>query len=156
MRNPVTENHATATEALTPLQRVEKARAEKRGAFEAARDEQKAADLEAIMALEDELGASNVATVEVGFTPGLPVLLAVRCPVPVEVRRYQDRLKPKREGAKIDPTEPTIEIGHVCLVYPEAGELRDRSLAARPGAIVQLGTEALKMALGTAASEGKS
>lgn len=155
----MTENHAKAPENENPLQRAERRRAERAAAAQAASDEQKAIDLEAIMALEDELGASNVTTVEIGHTPGLPVLLAVRCPAPIEVKRYQDRIKPKakRDGSKeaADPTEATIEVGHVCLVYPEAGDLRTRTLESRPGVIVQLGTEALKLALGVADSEGK-
>ncbi len=80
------------------LESVEKRRAEKQAALEAERDAQKATDLEAIEKLEDEHGRDNVRFMEVQYSAGLPVLVAVRCPSKNEVTRYQSRVR--GEGGK--------------------------------------------------------
>jgi hypothetical protein len=136
------------------LAEVEAKRAERRAKADAARDEQKAKDLEAIMLLEDKHGESNIATVEIGHTPGLPVVLAVRCPSPVEVKRYRDTVKPKRDGTPGDPLKAAQELAAVCLVYPDA-EVYKAVLEARPGTDSPLGVEAIKLSTGRAEAEGK-
>jgi hypothetical protein len=104
--------------------------------------------------LEVELGDSNVAVIDVPYTPGLSTCAAVRCPTTPEVKRYQARLKPAGNGKNIDAIAASEEIGLACLKYPE-GEGREALLAARPGIKVALGSAALKLSTGKAADEGK-
>ena len=77
-------------------------RAARKAAAAAAAEAQREIDLEAIDALETTIGDSNVATIEIAHVPGLPVLLAVRCPRPVEIKRYRDEIKPRRDGSPGD------------------------------------------------------
>jgi hypothetical protein len=111
---------------------------------------QKAIDLEAIDALEVEHGDSNIAVVEVPYTPGLPVLAAAKVPPEAYLKRYRARLK---EDVKNAP-EAAEEVADACCVYPDP-EVRKALFAARGGLRVQLGGAAIKLATGREESEGK-
>lgn len=133
---------------------IEAKRAARRAEIEAARDEQKAADLEAIFEIEAEHGDTNVSHIQVAHVPGLPVLIAVRCPTPAELKRYRARCKPTSDGKMPDTVAAAEELAAACRVYPSA-ELYARIGEARPGAHVLAGFEALKLAGARAADEGK-
>jgi hypothetical protein len=115
-----------------------------------ARAEQELVDLEAIEKLREELGRSNVAVVEVPFTPGLPVLVAARCADSGEVKRFQDRLREE----KPDHAAAAREVGALCRKYPDA-ETWAKLIAARPIVAVQVGTAALNLASGKIRASGK-
>lgn len=136
------------------LEQIEAAREERKAKQELARREQMAVDLEAVDALEIEHGDSNVATIEVPYQPGLPVLLACRAPKSVEIKRYRDRVKERSNGKPGDALGAAVELAACCRIYPSA-ELYAALLEVRPGLDTQLGVEALKLASGKAASEGK-
>jgi len=143
--------------ALTAVERLAErkaAEAEREAEIAEERAEQMLVDLDAIDALKSELGHSNVAVVELPFTPGLPVLIAARCPTPAESKRFQDRLKEGAEGEKPDPIAAAREVGASCRKYPD-DETWARVLAARPGVLVQLGGEALKLVIGKTRAAGK-
>lgn len=136
------------------LEEVEARRAKRRAAAKEAADDQKATDLEAIDELEMVHGVLRY--VEVEHAPGLPVLAAVRCPKPVEFKRFQDRVRPKNvDGMLGDTAMATAEIGAVCQVYPVDADIRAQLHEARPGLLVQLGGAALDLARGRAEAEGK-
>lgn len=136
---------------MPTLEEIEARRAQRKAKLAEDERAQRALDLEAIDALEVEHGDSSVAVVEMPYTSGLPTCAAVRCPKPAEIKRYQARLREQ----KPDPAKAAEELGAVCQVYPPAGEDRDALHAARPGLLVQLGTEAVKLSIGRAESEGK-
>lgn len=136
------------------LELIEERRAARKAAVKEQYAEQRAVDLEAIDAIEAELGDSNVAVIDVPFTPGLPTCLAVRCPSTPEVKRYQSRIKGAAQNKEVDAIAAAEEIGLSCLRYPDK-EKRAAVIAARPGVVVTCGNEALKLAQGRAASEGK-
>lgn len=139
--------HLTAKERLAALKETI---AELEASNDEARAEQELTDLGAIEALRAELGRSNVAVVEVPFTPGLPVLVAARCADLLEVKRFQDRL---RED-KPDHAAAAREAGASCRKYPDA-ETWAKVIAARPVVAVQLGTAALNLASGKIRAAGK-
>lgn len=118
------------------------------------RAEQKIADLDAIEALELERGESNVATAEVPYTPGLPVLVAARCPTEAEIKRYQARLRKGTDGEDPDPVKAGQEVGAACRIYPD-DETFARVLKARPGVLVALGVAALRLAGAVRRDAGK-
>ncbi len=141
----------------TDLEKVQERRAARKAGSNAKRDEQKAIDLKAIDELEEEYGDSCISVVEIGYNPvnPLPVLLAVRCPKPSEMKRYRDQIKPKKKDGVIgDPMAAASALATVCLVYPEK-DIYEKVKEARPGVHVQLGTEAVNLSVGTAESEGK-
>lgn len=141
--------------AVERLAEREAADAEREAEIAEARAEQKLLDLDAIDALKASLGDSNVAIVDVPFTPGLPVLVAARCPSPAEVKRFQDKLvKRNAEDDMPDPIAAAREVGAACRKYPD-DETWAKVLAARPGVLVQLGNEALKLAAGRTRAVGK-
>jgi hypothetical protein len=71
------------------------------------------------------------------------------------VKRYQARLQPKKDGSVgMTAAEAASEVGAACRVYPDA-ETFAKVLEARPGILVQLGVEVLRLAAGRASSEGK-
>lgn len=139
---------------LSPLEAVEARRAARKAEIRAQWEAQRIADLEALDALEIELGDSNVAYLDVPFTDGLPTLAAVRCPTSAEVKRYQARVKGKPDKPG-DPTVAAEELGAVALKYPPKGETRDRLLAARAGLLVGLGVLAINLSTGKVAEQGK-
>jgi hypothetical protein len=138
----------STTASLTEIQRK---REERKAALQIQREEQYARDLEAVDALEVEHGDSNVAVLEIPFTPGLPVLAAVRTPTDAETKRYRSRLREKNADAAV----AAEEVGLSCVVYPK-GEALESVLSARPGLRVQLGTEALGLATAKAKADEKS
>ncbi len=133
---------------------VEARRAARKAQLKADEEAQRLTDLEAVDALECEHGDSNIATLRVPFTPGLPVLLAVRCPNPVEVKRYRSEVKAKKDGTPGDNLKAAQDLCAVCLVYPSK-EVFAESLKARPGIDAQLGLLAAGLGAGAANAEGK-
>lgn len=132
-------------------------RAAKKEALQKLADSQRAIDLEAIMALEDLHGDSNVAVLDIPYTPGLPTCVAVRTPKPIEFQRYRDMNTGKEAGPK-KAIESAETLGKVCRIYPpkvEAGsvdaegeavqDLFPRILEARSGVLVGMGLAATKL-----------
>jgi hypothetical protein len=140
----------TDEKELTPLQKIEAKRAARKAEVQAAWDAQRAVDLEAVFEIETELGDGNVTYVDVPFEVGSVTLAAVRRPSTPEFKRYQDKVQNNPKS----PVPATNELGAVCLKYP-ADDARKALLDARPGLLTDLGLEAIKLASGRAASEGK-
>lgn len=147
------------TEAPSALAQVEARREARKAARKREADDQLAKDLDAIDALESTLGDSNVATVRLPYTAGLPAAAAVRCPKPLEMKRFRDRVKPQKDGrnrdVETDPVGATEELAAVCVIYPADKDVYAQLCAARPGLAAQLGKEAVRLALGAEESEGK-
>lgn len=139
---------------MSDLAEIEAKRAARKAELQAARDAQKAIDLEAIDALEVEHGDSNIATLEIPFSPDLPVMLAVRTPKPAELKRYRDRVKAKKDGTPGDPLMAAQEIAAVCIVYPSK-DVYAAVLEKRNGIDAQLGVLAVGLCAGKAEAEGK-
>ncbi len=146
---------------LTPLQAAEAKREARKAKASAAHDAQLATDLDAIDALEELHGDSNVAVVRLdvrGYVPGLPAAVAARCPKPGELKRFRDQTKPQKDGRNRDVQPDHIAavelVAESCLVYPDA-EVFAKLCAARPGLAAQLGKEAVGLAVGREESEGK-
>lgn len=133
---------------------VEERRAKRKAEAAEAAKVQREKDLEAIDALEVDHGDSNIDVVEIPHTPGLPVLLAVRTPTEVEMKRYRATVKPGRDGAPGDSLKATSDLAAVCVVYPDK-DLYKKVLAARPGVDASVGLAAVKLCMGKAESEGK-
>jgi len=136
---------------MSSLEEIEARRAARKEVLAKQREEQRAVDLEAIDALEVQFGDSNIRYVDVPFMPGLPTLAAVRCPKPIEIKRYRATVAPDHKAFAAKAAE---DLGAICLVYP-VGDLRDQLLEARPGLLVGLGMESLGMSTGKAQDEGK-
>jgi len=140
---------------MANLEEVERRRAERKAKLETERVSQRALDLEAIDALEVELGDANVAVVDVPFDGGV-TCAAVRTASPAEVKRYQDKVRPRgSDGALGDTAKAAEQVGRACTVYP-VDEARDTLFIARPAVVAQLGLEALRLARGTAQAEGNA
>src|SRR4051812_38369289 len=106
----------TKDEALSPLEAAEAARAERKAKASKAKDAQKAIDTLAISELEESLGDSSIKAIDVPFYPGKVAKVAVRCPTSGEVRRYRDRIKPKKDGKGGDVVMANEEVGASCRV----------------------------------------
>lgn len=131
------------------VETVEERRAARKAKVEADRAAMYARDLEAVDAIEVELGDVNVATLEVSGGP--VALVAVRCPTAAEVKRFQSRMK----GDKPDAAAAVEEIGRSCAAYPARGTDQLESLIGmRPGLLVLMGAEALKLSGVKAAAAG--
>lgn len=141
--------------AADKIAEIEARRAKRKAAAAEAYETQRAADLEALDALEVEHGDSNVASVDVDYQPGAPTMAVVKAPSKIYVKRYQDRVKPKRDGRMGDAQEAAEELAAVCVVYP-GKEAFDAMVEARPGLRVQCGLAALKLAVGRESDLGKA
>ena len=140
------------------LEEIRKKRAARQAELKAAWEEQRAIDLEAVFALEEQHGASNITIRDVEHTPGLPTLIAARCPDKNEIKRFRDRLKKSsrdNDGKSVDYEGACEEIGACCRVYPD-DETYKRLLDARPGIHVPLGAAAVALAGVREAAEGKA
>lgn len=143
-----------AEQEQSRLEKIEARRAERKAADARAAEEQRATDLEAIDALEVEHGDSNIDTLRVPFTPGLPTLVACRCPSSPEMKRFRSRVKPTKGDKPVDYVAPTEELALTCLVYPDR-ETFEKVCEARPGLMMQVGTAALKLGTAEADAAGK-
>lgn len=150
-----------------PLEELLEKRAKRKTEREDAERAQKLTDMLAIDAIECELGDSNVSVLEVDFTPGLPVCLAVRTPTETEIKKYRARLQKRTRDGQADPTAP-VEAAHdlvdsvdaiggkgPLLVYPDRATF-EKMLEARPGIKVQLGVAAIALSTARAETQGKS
>lgn len=138
----------------SPLELAEAKRAERKAQARKAYEAQRVLDVEAIDALEAEHGDSSVGVINVPHTEGLPTCVAVRCPKPVELKRFRVRVTPKNDKDKPDAAEAAAELAAVCRIYPDA-DTYARLCDARPGLATQLGSKAVDLATGKAESEGK-
>jgi hypothetical protein len=117
-------------------------------------DEEKAQyelDLEAVDALEQEHGDSNVHVLRVPYTPGLPVLVAVRAPRDPEVKRFRAKASGDDVLKKV---EASAELGESCRLYPDK-DVFDQLVKARPNLKIDCGVKALGLVVAKSADEGK-
>lgn len=136
------------------LEVAEQRRAERKAEARKAYEVQRAKDLDAITDLEVEHGDSNVGVINVPFTEGLPTAVACKCPSPALVKRFRDRVKPKKDGHQPDAVFAAEEIAGACRIFPDA-ETYAALCQARPGLAAQLGAKAIELATGRDESEGK-
>jgi hypothetical protein len=143
------------TEKLSPLELAEARRAARKAGNRAEWENQRALDIEALDALEQEYGDTSVKALDVPFTPGLPTLVVARCAKPVELARYRDSVRPAPDGRKQpDHVKAGEQLATLCRVYPDDdtyAKVRD----ARPGIHLQLGVAALELATGREQAESK-
>jgi hypothetical protein len=140
---------------MRTIQEIEKARAERKAALAAQREEQYAKDLDALDALEVKHGDDNVRRVDLNaWAPGLPTFVVVRMPTGIEFKRFQDMAKPRPDGKPGDPIKASHLLADVCVVYPEAEDY-SRVREACPGAHIVAGTTAADMSAAKASEEGK-
>lgn len=138
---------------MTKREEIEARRAERAAALEAQRDDQELVDLEALDALEEEHGPTNVARVVPAFTAGLPTFAVARLPRPEETKRYRARLRPP-DGKMGDPVKACEELAAVVVVYPDKPTFA-KMCEARPNLAVDLGAAAAGMTRAHEAVEGK-
>lgn len=141
---------------LDPVAAMQAKREERRAENQKQGDVQKAEDLRAIYDLEGEYGETNIKVLELPFDVNnkLPVLCAVRCPTVVEMKRFKDKTKVKKNDKAPDYIAAVEALANVCLVYPDK-ETHLKIREARPGVQAQLGVLASNLGTGVAEDEGK-
>jgi len=144
-----------AAPKLSKVEEIQARREAKREALEAQKEEQRAIDLEALEALEDEHGINNIVWMDLPYTPGLVSLVAAKCPTPAYMKRYRDMCKTKNEKHP-DYIAAAEMLAAVCRVYPPEQDDYKKVLDARPGVHVQLGVAAMKLGSGREQDESKS
>lgn len=149
----MTDKPATPEDRIAAIEARRKARKDELAKQEA---EQRATDLDALDAAEVKHGDSNVCHLDVPYTPGMPTMVVARCPKPHEVKRYQDRVKPRANGKQSPdaPIEAAVELAALVLEYPNK-EAFAELVEQRPELAIQLGLAALGLSRASAADEGK-
>jgi hypothetical protein len=146
-------------EALTPLEKLEAARAARKLKNLTASDDQRFVDMQALDAAEIEYGDESVTYLEVPFSPGLPTLIVARIPTENELKVYRHKMKPQQgRGGKMheaDTVETAELMADYCVVYPPKGDIREKFYAARPGVKAQIGMHAVMLTLGHKEAVGK-
>lgn len=140
---------------LSKIEEIQARRDAKREALEKQKEDQRAIDLEALEALEDEHGINNIVWIDLPYTPGLVSLVAAKCPTPAYMKRYRDMCKTKNEKSA-DYIGAAEMLAAVCRVYPIEQEDYKKIVDARPGVHVQLGVAAMKLGSGREQDESKS
>ncbi len=138
----------------TRLEAIERKRAERKSNLSEQRDEQRAEDLEAVDALEQEHGDHNVKTLDVDCGPGFPTLIAARAASPAELKRYRAMCKPGKNGGEPKYAEAGEQLGGAARLYPDSATFA-KILEQRPGALLQLGVAAVELATARESAEGK-
>lgn len=134
---------------FSPLERVQKRRADRKDVAAAARDDQLAIDLEAIDALESLHGDAQIKVIHVPHIAGMVAAVALRSPNAAELKRYRDGVKVRKNGQPGDPVEAHELIGSSCRVYP--GEEAFDALCEKLTNIrAQVGVEAVALSTGEA------
>lgn len=134
---------------------IQERRAKRKAEAAKAEAEQYAKDLEALDKAEVDHGDGAVSSVRIPFRAGYPVLVIVKAPEKAFLKRYRSRVKIKDgtfdAGANAEAAE---ELAPSCLVYPEKATF-DELCGFYSGLAAQVGSEAIKLASGKAADEGK-
>ena len=126
-----------------------------RGEDDAAREAQMGIDRESILALEEQIGEELDTSLTVKkFVSGLPAMIGVRCPKPVEYKRFAQKINASKATPDTKRTE-LESLGKLCLVYPAEAEMRDRLLEEFPALLLQVGTTANRLAELAKEDEGK-
>lgn len=136
------------------LEAIERKRAERKAAAATARAEQRAADLEALDALEQEHGDHAVKALDVDCGPGLPTLIVARAANGAEMKRYRHEAKPPKGSDQPRFAEAGERLGALVRIYPDDATFA-KILEARPGVLLQLGSAALELATAQDAAAGK-
>lgn len=137
------------------IRALEEKRAARKAAAEDAEKAQLAIDLEAVDALEEEFGYNEIVAMRVPHVPGLPVMVAARCPTEPEMKRYKHRLKLKKiDGDMPDYNFAQAELAESTLKYPDKDTFA-KLCAVRPAIKEQLGSAAAKLAQAHSEAEGK-
>lgn len=147
---------------MSPAERlaeIEKRRAARKAEADAAELEQEITDLEAIDALEAQHGYNSVSVLRVPFlAEGLPVRVAVRTPLPVEIKRFRDTLKPRKDRRGNDVQGDNVlaneQLGAACLIYP-APDVLAKLCEKRPALLSQLGQVATVLSVASEEESGK-
>jgi hypothetical protein len=140
----------------TKIAELEAQRAARKAAHDAARDEQTAADLAAIYALEvsldDELAVLHVPR----YRAGLPAAVAVRPPTEPEYRRFVQMIRRAKDNLEARGAAQDM-LAEVCWVYPpkEEAETRRKLVEAFPGIIPTMALEVSRLAELRTEREGK-
>lgn len=144
----------TPAELVAELERV---RAERAKAADAAADAQRVTDLTAVLDLEEQHGASGVKVIRLPVSVGLPTLIVVRRASPGEAKRYRaQRMLDKKN--RIDPgaiNEAAEMVADNAVIYPDA-ETYLRVRETFGGVHAQAGLEAIKLAEGKADEDEKN
>lgn len=160
MANTNDTQAAADAPAEDALQRVEAKREARKAKARKAYEARLAVDLEAIDAIEEQLGDNNVAVVRLSglLSEDLPAAVACRCPKPAELKRFRESILPSKDSRNRETTPDKIgateQLARACLVYPDK-EVFARMCEARSGIAVQLGGQAVALAVGIEESEGK-
>lgn len=141
---------------MATSEEIERRRNERRAAYDKARDEQTAKDLEAIDALESESGEPLHTMTSNSFKPGVSVKVAFRAPSGAEYKRYCDMVgKAQQKNDAIERRKAQETLASSCLLYP-VDDARKAMLEAFPGLLISLAIEAAKVAELRSEDEGKS
>lgn len=140
---------------MSSIDEIEERRAQRKANLDEDRKVQLAVDLEALDALEIQHGDSNVARLNLPYSPGLPTFCVVRTPNQHETKRYRFMCADKTIADESDRLQRAAEaLTAVTLVYPDK-DVFERVKAARPGVASQLAFVAVKLATGREDAEGK-
>lgn len=141
-------------ESKSALDAAQERREARKAELRKAAEAQRAKDLDTLTDLEIEHGDSNVGAVTVPFSPGMPTLVIVRCPKPVEVKRFRALTKADAKGRQPDALEPLEQLARACLLFPDA-ETYARICESRPVVAGQVGAKAVDLASARDESEIK-
>ncbi len=140
---------------MSTIEEIEERRAERKAALEVQRLEQYAVDLEALDGFEVEHGDGRIVRVDLErFIPGLPTMVLMRLPKPIEHKRYVDQCR-ERNGKPGDGVAAAWLVADVCRLYPDA-DLYAKVKETFTGAQTNMGVAAIKACQGRADEEGKS
>jgi hypothetical protein len=134
---------------------IQKQRQARKDALHKQCEEQRANDLEALAALEDQHGSQAIAAYEIDpdrWTPGLPTLVVVHVPDSA-FNRYRTMVR-KAKGNHEAMGAAGDMLGDVSVAYPESDVYRELRKAYQ-GLHDNIAVIAVKLAEGRAADEGK-
>jgi len=140
---------------MATIEEIEAERAARKAALAAQRLEQLATDLQALNDLEIQHGDGKIVRVDIGrYVPGLPTMVIMRLPKPVEFKRYTDMIA-ARGDAPGEQLNPSIMLAESCRLYPAEKEDYERVKAEFTGLHINAAVALRKACEGSAVEEGK-
>ena len=133
---------------MATIEEIQARREARKAELAEKRRAQLAIDLEALDAAEQEHGDERVKCVDLeGWEPGLPTMVILRMPLPIEYKRFVDTIKK-------DPLDAGRKLGEVCRIYPDDAafvKIKERA----PGFVDTIANASIKLGNARRSEQGK-
>lgn len=131
---------------LSPLEALEKKRADRKKSSAKAREDQYLIDLTALDKFEEDLGDGCVSSLSTdAYVAGCPTMVILKAPSEQYYKRFVQQVR--KAGANLEARGAAQDmLADSCWIYPAEKDDRAKMIAAFPGILTSVAVEAAKLA----------